>query len=123
MRVVALIHNPLVVQRILEHLRLWDPEPVEHRLSGVAAAARAGAAWNQGPRWFSLCISSVSPCVGRPQTAIGVDASDGPADDGYNTAETTTILRCSTMGLPIPKIDAGKCYRWLLLVYTKYSTP
>ena len=29
MRVVALIHNPLVVQRILEHLRLWDPEPVE----------------------------------------------------------------------------------------------
>ncbi len=28
MRVIALIHDPSVVQRILEHLGLWDPEPV-----------------------------------------------------------------------------------------------
>ncbi len=26
---IALIHDPPVMQRILEHLGLWDPEPVE----------------------------------------------------------------------------------------------
>ena len=29
MRVIVLIHNHLVIQQILEHLRLWRPEPVE----------------------------------------------------------------------------------------------
>ncbi len=29
MRVLALIHHPLVIQRMLAHLGLWDPDPVE----------------------------------------------------------------------------------------------
>jgi len=29
MRVIALIHGPLIIQQILEHLGLWDPEPVK----------------------------------------------------------------------------------------------
>ena len=29
MRIIALIHDPPVVRRILEHLRLWQPEATE----------------------------------------------------------------------------------------------
>ena len=73
-------------------------------MSGIAAAARPDAGQGQAGGGFHHGVSSASPGVGRPQTAIGVDAGEGRVDDRYNAAGAAINIALQRNGNYYPLI-------------------